>query len=55
MFLAAVNHANGTIEHLPVAGGMLDQPVRTMQIMRFLQGLYIECMPKEMIRDPMNG
>lgn len=55
MFLTAVNHANGTIEHLPAAGGMFDQPVRTMQIMRLLQGIYIECMPKTMIRDPMNG
>lgn len=55
MFVLAVNHANGTLEHLPAAGGMLDQPVRTMQVMKILQEVYVECMPKTMIRDPMNG
>ena len=45
-FVAAVNPMSGALQHLPCAGGYLDQPCKTMDLWRLLQGVYIECMPK---------
>ena len=48
MFLMAVNRENGTLVHLPESGGLLDQPKRTMDIMLFLQNIFIRCIQKKM-------
>jgi hypothetical protein len=45
-FLAGANPMSGAIGHLPYAGGVMEQPSRTMGIWRMLQGEYIEAMPK---------
>lgn len=45
-FSGAVNPMSGALQHLPFDGGAMDQPSRTMDIWRILQGVYCECMPK---------
>lgn len=41
-FLGAVNRENGTLVHLPYAGGVLEQPYKTMQVFSLLQSIFIE-------------
>ena len=45
-FSGAVNPMSGAIQHLPCDGAYLDQPCKTMEVWRLLQGIWIECMPK---------
>lgn len=54
-FQAAVNPMSGAIEHLPCDGGVLDQPMKTLQVWTLLQGVWIECMPKDPIRGVASG
>jgi hypothetical protein len=42
LFLMCVNKENGTLAILPEAGGLLDQPARTMSVFELMQGIFLE-------------
>lgn len=46
-FLAAVDRKTGSLLHLPVAGGALEQPYKTMQVFQLLQGVFGEELKKQ--------
>jgi hypothetical protein len=47
MFLVSVNRENGSIQHLPMEGGLFHQPSRTMEVFRFLQDKFIRRINKK--------
>lgn len=42
LFFMGVNRENGTIQHLPTRGGLLEQPARVMSVFEVMQGCFME-------------
>lgn len=42
IFYTCIDRKNGSLLHLPFSGGVLEQPSKTMEVIRYLQSLWIE-------------
>jgi hypothetical protein len=50
LFFSAVNRENGTLQHLPYAGSVMDQPARTLAVFELMQGAFMENLKAQMDR-----
>jgi len=48
MFLDGVDRRTGSFLSLPFAGGTAEQPLKTMRILRSIQGLFFEKLENDM-------
>jgi len=55
LFYTAIDRKSGSILHLPFAGGIMEQPAKTMEILRYLQSLWIEKIAEEMDKASKRG
>ena len=55
LFYTAVDRKTGSLLHLPFSGGIMDQPAKTMEILRYLQSLWIEKIADEMDKVSRRG
>lgn len=55
LFYTAIERKNGSILHLPFSGGIMEQPAKTMEVIRFLQSLWIEKIADEMDKASKRG
>jgi hypothetical protein len=46
LFLASVDRSTGSLLHLPRGGGVMDQPLRELNIILYLQSIFCEIMAK---------
>lgn len=42
LFYTCIDRKHGSLIHLPFSGGALEQPAKTMEVIRYLQSLWIE-------------
>lgn len=55
LFYTAIERKTGSFLHLPFDGGVMEQPAKTMEILRFLQSLWIEKIADEMDKASRRG
>lgn len=55
LFYTAIERKTGSFLHLPFEGGVMEQPAKTMEILRYLQSLWIEKIASEMDKASRGG
>lgn len=55
LFYTTIDRKTGSFLHLPFGGGVMEQPAKTMDVLRYLQSLWIEKIADEMERVSKGG
>jgi len=42
LFFMGINRENGTLQHLPYPGSLLQQPAKTLSVFEVMQGCFME-------------
>lgn len=50
LFFICIDRETGSLLHMPYSGGAMEQPYKTMQVINYLQSLWIEKLADEIKR-----